>query len=134
MRASASFSFDEGIATSSWKAMFALRSRVSMSAMGSVIVTAATPSPRRLRQAGDLPGVAHLAQTDPAQAEGAIHRARPAAAATARVTAHLELRCALLLVDECLLGHLYLCPIPRDGTGSRARAGARDRGRRSRRS
>jgi hypothetical protein len=32
------FNFDAGMLTSSWYAEFALRSRVSMSAMGSVIV------------------------------------------------------------------------------------------------
>src|SRR4051812_18827172 len=43
MRASASLSFEDGIRTSSWNAMFALRTRVNMSAIGSVIVTAAAP-------------------------------------------------------------------------------------------
>src|SRR5882757_1850369 len=98
MSASASFNFEDGITTSSWNATFALRKRVSMSAIGSVIVTAASPSPRRLRHAGDLPGVGHFTQTDPAQPEVAVHRPGTAAAATAGVAAHLELRygCCLL--------------------------------------
>src|SRR5882757_11154309 len=98
MRASASFNFEDGITTSSWNATFALRRRVSMSAIGSVIVTATSPSPRRLRHAGDLPGVGHLPQTDPAQSEGAVHRPRPSTAPATRVAAHLELRLCLLFV------------------------------------
>src|SRR5690348_9796706 len=43
MPASASFSFDDGMMQSSWKAVFALRIRVSMSAIGSVIVIASPP-------------------------------------------------------------------------------------------
>src|ERR1700690_3439521 len=105
-----------------------------MSAIGSVIVTAASPSPRRLRHAGDLPGVGHFAQTDPTQPEVAVHRPRTTAAAATRVAAHLELRDGLLLVDECLLGHVGPCAlILRGGTGSRAGGAAHGRGRRSRR-
>src|SRR5690242_16876143 len=121
MRASASFSFDDGIFTSSWNAVFAFRKRVSMSAIGSVIVIRAAPSPRRLRDAGDLDGVRHLSQTDAAQAEVAIHRPRPPTATAAGVGADLELRLPLLLVDQCLLRH-RITPEPgrRDGTGNRA--------------
>src|SRR5215470_5035858 len=105
MRASASLSFDEGITTSSWNAMLAFRSRVSMSAMGSVIMRAPTSSPRRLGHTRHLAGVDHQSEADPAQAEAAVHRARTAAAPAPRVGAHLELRRALLLLDESLLGH-----------------------------
>src|SRR5690242_5729312 len=132
MRATASFSFDEGITTSSWKAMFALRIRVSMSAIGSVIIGCA-PSPRRLHDTGDLARVRHLAQADTAQPEVAVDRARPAATLAAAVPAHLELRRLLRLVDECLLRHA-LTPGRRGGTGSRARGAARGRGHRSSRS
>ncbi len=91
--ATASFSFDDGIATSSWNAMFALRMRVSMSAIGSVIVTARPPpSPRALRHAGNLTRVRHLPQAETAQPEVAVHRARATATPAARVAAHLELR------------------------------------------
>src|SRR5688572_18444832 len=80
--------------------------RVSMSAIGSVIVTARRlPSPRALRQAGHLARVRHLAQADTAQAKGAIDRARASAAPAARVCAHLELRLRLLLLDQSLLRH-----------------------------
>src|SRR5947199_1136147 len=108
MRASASLSFDDGISTSSWNAMFAFRSRVSMSAIGSVIMRAPTSSPRRLGHARHLAGVDHGAETDPAEAEALVHRTRPATPATPRVPAHLELRCALLLLHESLLGHSSL--------------------------
>src|SRR5438552_2578771 len=104
--ASASLSFDEGIGTSSWNAVLALRMRVSMSAIGSVIVTARRPpSPGALRHAGDLTRVRHLAQAQAAQAEVAVHRARATALPAPRVRAHLELRLPLLLLDECLLCH-----------------------------
>src|SRR6478735_8960696 len=77
------------------------------SAIGSVIVIGAPPSPRCLGHAGDLAGVGQLAQADPAQSELAVHRARPATPAATRVAAHLELRSALLLVDQRFLGHRY---------------------------
>src|SRR5262245_7333786 len=81
--------------------------RVSMSATGSVIVTAAAlPSPAGLRDARDLPGVREVAETDAAEPELAVHRARAAAPPATGVRAHLELRLALLLLDECLLGHV----------------------------
>src|SRR4051794_12917753 len=47
-----------------------------------------------------------LSKTDAAQHELAVHRLGAAAALAPRVRAHLELRLALLLLDECLLGHL----------------------------
>src|SRR5215218_19165 len=136
MRAKASFSFDDGISTSSWNAVFAFRRRVSMSAIGSVIMRAPPASrpasPRRLRHARDLTGVRHRAEADPAEAEALVHRARTAATAATRVPAHLELRCALLLLDKGFLCHLFLTPgsASRGGTGIRVRAGARDPGRR----
>src|SRR5688572_30177265 len=113
MRASASFSLDDGMRTVSCMATLALRMRVSMSAMGSVIVIgppppglrAGAPSPARLRHTGHLAGVDELPQTDPAQTELPVHRARSPAAAAAGVGADPELGLALLLLDECLLGH-----------------------------
>src|SRR5947209_8820239 len=99
MAARASFSFDDGMRISSWNATLPLRMRVSMSAIGSVIMAL----PTRLRHAGHFAGVHHLAEADAAQAELAVHRARAAAAPAPRVRAHLELRLALLLLDERLL-------------------------------
>src|SRR5690606_21892316 len=107
--ARASFSFELGMRTSSCIAMFALRMRVSMSAIGSVIVIVVLPSPARLRHAGDLTGVHHLAQADTAEAELAVDALRTTAALAAGVGPNLELRGLLLLVDECLLGH-QRCP------------------------
>src|SRR4051812_15003207 len=80
--------------------------RVSMSAIGSVIVTSRRPpSPGALRHARDLTRMRHLAQAQAAQAEVAVHRARATAAPAPRVRAHLELRLRLLLLNECLFCH-----------------------------
>src|SRR5689334_21468496 len=80
--------------------------RVSMSAIGSVIVTASTPpSPGALRHARNLTRVRHLAQAKAAQPEIAVHRPRATAPAAARVAANLELRLPLLLLYECFLRH-----------------------------
>src|SRR5436190_15539818 len=106
MRASASLSFDDGMITSSWNAVLAFRMRVSMSARGSVIMSAPPLSPRRFRHTGDLAGMNHLAQADAAQPEAAVHRTRAAASPAACVRAHLEFRLALLLLHECLLCHI----------------------------
>src|SRR5690349_20512167 len=116
MVASASFCFDDGMRTSSCIATLPLRMRVSMSAMGSVIVIAAsTPSPRCLRDAGNFAGVRHLAQADPAQAELAVHGARTTTTTAARVAPNLELGLALRLHDERLLRHYCCTPSRRKG-------------------
>src|SRR5215217_4855175 len=92
--------------TSSWWAALPLRSRVSMSAIGSVMLMSAhAPLPARLGDAGQLAGVGELAHADPAQAELAQHRPRPPAALAARVGPHLELGGALGLGDQGLLCH-----------------------------
>src|SRR5262245_30087383 len=101
--ASATFCFDDGIDTRSCIAVLALRTRVSMSAMGSVIIVGCLPSPARLRQTGDLAGVRQLAQAHPAEAELAEHGAGPTAATAAAVGANLELGLACSLVDQCFL-------------------------------
>jgi hypothetical protein len=69
----------------------ALRILVRKSAIGSVIDIATLPLPGRLRHAGDLALVRHLAQTDAAEAELAVHGARTAAAVAATVGPGLEL-------------------------------------------
>src|SRR5487761_2458874 len=86
-----SFNFELGILTLSNMAAFALRMRVSMSAMGSVIVIAVL-LPTCLRHAGDLAGVDHLPQADPAQTELAVHRARTSAALATGIGPRRELR------------------------------------------
>src|SRR5690606_31542958 len=105
--ARASFSLLEGMRTSSCIAMLALRIRVSMSAMGSVMVMRRLPSPARLGHAGQLACVRELAQADAAQPELAEHGVRPTAASAPGVGPDLELGLALLLVDERLLRHCY---------------------------
>src|SRR5882762_4170015 len=92
---------------SSWNATLPLRIRVSMSAMGSVIVMTA-PSPAGLRHARHFAGVHHLAKADAAQPELAVHRLRSTAAPAACVGAHLELGLAQLLLDKSLLCHALL--------------------------
>src|SRR5688500_17417125 len=123
MAARASFCFEAGMRTVSCMATLALRMRVSMSAMGSVIVIA---SPARLGHAGNLAGVDQLSQADAAEPELAVHRLRATATAAPCVGAHLELGLALLLVDQCLLCH-YCCPSRLNGkpkASSKARPSA----------
>src|SRR5579863_3812313 len=106
MTARDSLSLELGIFTLSCMAVLALRMRVSMSATGSVIVMSAfLPSPARLGDPGDLPGVHHDAQTDATQPELAQHGPGPATTAAPGVGPHLELGRSLLLLDQCLLGH-----------------------------
>src|SRR3954465_5175929 len=96
--------------TESWYAWLALRRRVSMSAIGSVIVMVVSFSlgvvsrrvarrdlqrscgllPAGLGDAGQLAAVRHLAQADPAQAELAVDGLGPATALTAGVAADGE--------------------------------------------
>src|SRR3954453_1206420 len=84
MRASSTLSLDAGMSTVSWAAWIPLRIRVRKSAMGSVMDMAL---PAALGHPGDVAVVRELAQTDTAQPELAIHRARPAAAAATTVLA-----------------------------------------------
>src|SRR5690242_14739303 len=95
---------------SSLWAVLALRMRVSMSAMGSVITMTAS-SPRRLRDAGQFALVRHLAEADPAEQVPPVDGAGPSAPRAPRVRAHAELRRPLLLLDQCLLRHP--CPLGR---------------------
>src|SRR5262245_43988641 len=104
MRAISSFILEVGIAAESCSARFALRIRLSMSAIGSVSTSDLLPA--RLRHAGDRTLVRELAQADPAEAELPIDRTRTSAAVAARVGANLVLRLPLLLDPERLLGHL----------------------------
>src|SRR3974390_758796 len=90
MAASDSFSFEPGIDTVSNWAELAFLMRVSMSAIGSVIVMAA-PLPTRLRHAGNLAGVHHRPQADTAQSELAVDRARAATLPAPGVAPHFEL-------------------------------------------
>src|SRR5262249_10203758 len=90
-----------------------LRSRVSMSAMESVIMAVA-PSPARLLHAGDQPVAGHVAEADPADAELAVDGARPAAQPAPQPDADLLPRLQLHLVRRALapleLRHLLAEP------------------------
>src|SRR5688572_9014859 len=104
MRATSTFSFDTGMSTHRCAVEPAFRIRVSMSAIGSVIMMVSS-SPARLAHARDLALEGHLAEADAAESELAEEGARPAAAPATIVAAHLELRLALRLFDQRLLGH-----------------------------
>src|SRR5690349_13260910 len=116
------------MATESWYAWLALRRRVSMSAIGSVIVMVMCSFsswfprpgtrtfdvvmwwlPARLGHAGELAAVGHLPQADPAQAELAVDGLGTAAALAAGVAAHRELRLARGLDPQSGLRHVS-CP------------------------
>src|SRR4051812_39384400 len=64
----------------------ALRMRVSMSANGSVIMVESSPA--RLLHARDQPIARHVAKTDTADAELAVHGPRPAAQLAAQPNAN----------------------------------------------
>src|SRR5579871_2545108 len=79
---------EAGTSTLGWRAARPLRIRVSMSAMGSVVVIivnlpAGSFLPASLGHAGDFSGQRQLPETDPAQFEFAEIPARPAAAEAA---------------------------------------------------
>src|SRR3954465_8142057 len=93
MRATSILNFDAGMSTVSWAADRPLRMRVRKSATGSVIDIGL---PARLRHAGDVALVGHLAQADPAQPELAVHRGGAAAPAATGVGPGLVLRGARL--------------------------------------
>src|SRR6185312_16440205 len=93
MRAISVFSLEAGTSTFGWRAAIALRTRVSMSAMGSlVIVLLLEFLPTGLGHARDLAVQRELAEAQAANAELAQKRPRaPAAPATVAVAA-LQLR------------------------------------------
>src|SRR5215210_3887293 len=107
MRAISTLIFELGISARSCSAWLALRMRVSMSAIGSVIMVV-SPLPGALGHAGDDALVGELPQADPAEPELLVDRARAAAPAAARVGARLVLRRPRPLRDQGLLGHLFL--------------------------
>src|SRR5579872_2706675 len=97
---------DAGITTESCRAIMALRIRVSMSAIGSVMTPTPVTSPARLDDAGNLAPMGQRAQADPAEPELPEHRPRPAAVPAAAVSAHLELWRLPPLDEQGLLRHL----------------------------
>src|SRR5580704_12436334 len=120
MAASASLTLEDGMRTVSCMATLALRTRVNMSAIGSVIVIPFVPPlPAGLGHTRHLAGVSELAQADAAQSELAEHRMGPSAATAAGIRPHLVLGFALRLDDERFLGHVATAL--HVGTGSRTR-------------
>src|SRR5262245_5725975 len=93
-RAISSFMREVGIETVSCIARFALRMRLSMSAIGSVSISFLLPA--ALGHPWDRALVREVAQADPAELVPAEHGTRPAAAVAARVGAHAVLGLALL--------------------------------------
>src|SRR5207302_9799922 len=92
-----------GMSTTGRSMRLALRMRVSMSAIGSVIM-ALILSPTRFLDAGDQPVAGHVAEADAADAELAIHGAGPAAQPAAHTDADLVARAQLVLGRVALVG------------------------------
>src|SRR5262245_16892712 len=109
-RAMSSFIREVGIEQESCIARLALRIRLSMSAMGSVSTFGSSLLPARLRHARDGALVGELPQADAAEPELTEDRARAAAAAAARVLAHLEPLLAALLDTKRRLRHSLAVP------------------------
>src|SRR5262245_22678330 len=84
-----------GMSTAGRSMRLALRSRVSMSAIESVIM--ARLSPARFLHTRDEAVAGHVPKTDPADAELAVHRPRPAAQPAAQADADLVARPQLVL-------------------------------------
>src|ERR1017187_6568799 len=91
MRAISDFSLEAGTSTLGWRAWIAFRTRVSMSAMGSLVIILLLPAlPASLHHAGDLAVQGELAETETADAEFTQIGARPAAAPAAVAVPHAE--------------------------------------------
>src|SRR4051794_30717744 len=97
------FSWVPGMSTTGRSMRLALRMRVSMSAIGSVIM-AFVLSPARFLDARNQPAAGHVAEADAADAELAIHGAGPAAQAAAQADADLVARPELVLGRVALVG------------------------------
>src|SRR5690242_16222169 len=94
------------MSTRRWPAWQALRTRVSMSATGSVtLISRPVLLPTGLAHAGDLPAQCELAETDAAQLELAQRAPAAAAALAPVIAAHFELRLPLDLLHPRLLRH-----------------------------
>src|SRR5262245_27427590 len=100
MRAISRFVREAGTTTSVCRAREALRTRVSMSAIGSEMFIASLPA--RLRDAGQLTPQGALPEADPAQREPPHVGPRSAADIAAVVAAGRELRLPVRLGDHRL--------------------------------
>src|ERR1700761_6663051 len=103
--ATAFFILEAGMSTVWWLAVFALRMRVSRSAIGSVVTDIFYSLPRRLGDAGDEAAMRVLAEANAAHGELAQVSARTPADAAAVVSAHRELRLQLGFFDRTGLSH-----------------------------
>src|SRR5207248_7467899 len=94
------------MSTRRWPAWQALRTRVSMSATGSVIlISCSVLLPTGFAHAGNFPAQRELAETNAAQPKLAQRPSAAAAALTAVIAAHLELRLPLDLLHPRPLRH-----------------------------
>src|SRR3989441_11425717 len=93
------------MSTRRWPARQAFRTRVSMSATGSVTLIFAGPLPTGLAHAGDFPAQRELTETDATQLELAERAPAAAAPLAAVIAAHLELRLPFDLLNPALLRH-----------------------------
>src|SRR5665648_123386 len=105
MRAISTFIFELGISTTECRAELALRTRVSMSAMGSVIDMVLASLPAGLGQAGDDALMGELAQTDTTDAELTVVGPRSSAPGAPMVLARRKALLATGLHHEGCLRH-----------------------------
>src|SRR5690606_18885672 len=103
--AMATLSLDDGIRTDSWRAATPLRMRVSMSAIGSLMVMASPPLPTRLRHARDLAFERQPAEADATQRKLTHVAARPSAQLAAVALSHRVLRRPVRLDDHRYFRH-----------------------------
>src|SRR5437763_4916235 len=92
---------ENGISQLGCRAREALRMRVSMSAIGSLIVMRL---PARFGHARDLTGEGQLPKADATQRKAADECARPSAQSAAIMRLHFEARRAIRLGDHRFLG------------------------------
>src|SRR5919202_5404720 len=105
IRAMLSFIFECGMSTLAWRRLIALRMRVNISAMGSVILMAQRSLPARLHNARQLAPQRPFAQADAAQAKFAIDGPWTPTNLAAVVLLHLELRRLFRFGDLGYLSH-----------------------------
>jgi len=96
----ANFILDAGISQLAWRACDALRMRVSMSAMGSLIVMVVCSLPAGLGHTRDLASQGELPEADAAQCETTHEGAWPTAQLAAIVALDFESRRPLGLGDH----------------------------------
>src|SRR4029453_4649957 len=112
---------DHGTSMLALRACAPLRMRVSMSAMGSVIMSG---SPAGLHEPRDLSLARGVAETEAAHGEATVEGTRPAAEGTAVVRPDPELRGPGSFHHEGGLRHDILPAVVRPGTAAQGRAAA----------